>query len=125
MIKIPDGGTETSATDSHEVLRSTTATELSPPTPDASMALFRLLSAASGFVADEAARPHGAFALAHVENLTSPGMSGVLRWWCEQQGHAGEPLCVGQFGGVGAILAGWAIWAGWARHPVTEGVALP
>ena len=61
------------------------------------MALFRLLSAASGFVADEAARPHGAgasFALAHVENLTSPGMSGVLRWWCEQQGHAGEPLCV-------------------------------
>ena len=58
------------------------------------MALFRLLSAASGFVADEAARPHGAFALAHVENLTPPGMSGVLRWWCEQQGHAGEPLCV-------------------------------
>ena len=61
------------------------------------MALVRLRSAASGFVAEAAALPHGAgasFALAHVENLTSPGMSGVLRWWCEQQGHAGEPLCV-------------------------------
>ena len=32
--------------------------------------------------------------LAHVQNLTVPGMSGVLRWWCGEQGHAADPLCV-------------------------------
>ena len=33
--------------------------------------------------------------LAHVHNnLTAPGMPGVLRWWCDEQGHAAEPLCV-------------------------------
>ena len=32
--------------------------------------------------------------LAHVQNLTAPGVSGVLRWWCDEQGHASEPLCV-------------------------------
>lgn len=32
--------------------------------------------------------------LAHIQNLTTPGVSGVLRWWCEEQGHATEPLCV-------------------------------
>ena len=31
--------------------------------------------------------------LAHVENVSSPAVSGVLRWWCSTQGHAGEPLC--------------------------------
>ena len=32
--------------------------------------------------------------LAHVQNLTAPGVNGVLRWWCDEQGHAAEPLCV-------------------------------
>ena len=32
--------------------------------------------------------------LAHVQNRTAPAMSGVLRWWCDEQGHAAEPLCV-------------------------------
>ena len=32
--------------------------------------------------------------LAHVQNLTAPGVQGVLRWWCDEQGHAAEPLCV-------------------------------
>ena len=42
-----------------------------------------------------AARVNGSGAsLAHVQNLTAPGMSGVLRWWCGEQGHAAEPLCV-------------------------------
>ena len=38
---------------------------------------------------------NGSFAsLAHVQNLTTPGMSGVLHWWCGEKGHAAEPLCV-------------------------------
>ena len=32
--------------------------------------------------------------LAHVQNLTAPGVHGVLHWWCDEQGHAAEPLCV-------------------------------
>eukprot|EP00966_Prymnesium_polylepis_P164172 3796135-Prymnesium_polylepis.1 len=31
--------------------------------------------------------------LAHVENVSSPAVSGVLRWWCSTEGHASEPLC--------------------------------
>ena len=32
--------------------------------------------------------------LAHIQNLTAPGVHGVLHWWCDEQGHAAEPLCV-------------------------------
>ena len=31
--------------------------------------------------------------LAHVENVSSPAVSSLLRWWCGTQGHKEEPLC--------------------------------
>mmetsp|Transcript_3647 Transcript_3647/g.7743 ORF Transcript_3647/g.7743 Transcript_3647/m.7743 type:complete len:431 (-) Transcript_3647:817-2109(-) len=32
--------------------------------------------------------------LAHVDNLTAPGVPSLLRWWCGYEGHAAGPLCV-------------------------------
>ena len=59
-------------------------TSMKPPVMAFLLCSLRLVTCAA------AASP----SLAHVQNLTAPGVSGVLRWWCDEQGHASEPLCV-------------------------------
>ena len=43
--------------------------------------------------------------LSEIDNISAPGVSDVLHWWCGPQGHAHEPLCARRAGAIGA--AAW------------------